>query len=196
MKKMSGLIIVLLASMAGLAASLAWLGTVYPVQARADWMSQMMSRMIGGGFGSPPQATPVPFYMVALPFALLGLAVAAAIGVTYFVMFPEIRRADASAPSVSVRGPALRELSTSLDVVMRALKPDERRVVEILRAHEGMSLQKDIAREAQLSRLKIHRIVARLVERGIVTVREHGRTNEVRLVDWLHPAGKDSPAQT
>jgi uncharacterized membrane protein len=46
-------------------------------------------------------------------------------------------------------------------------------------------LQKYIRNESGLSRLKTHRIVARLAERGIVTLEKMGNTNQVLLADWL-----------
>jgi uncharacterized membrane protein len=46
-------------------------------------------------------------------------------------------------------------------------------------------LQKYIRKEAGLSRLKTHRILARLAVRGIVTLNKFGNTNEVQLTDWL-----------
>jgi len=37
-----------------------------------------------------------------------------------------------------------------------------------------------------LSRLQTHRVVARLAERGIVTLEKTGNTNQVLLADWLN----------
>jgi uncharacterized membrane protein len=70
-------------------------------------------------------------------------------------------------------------------VLLRTSKPDERKVLEVLAAHDGKYLQKYISRESGLSKLRTHRIVARFVERGIVTASKSGNTNEVSLADWL-----------
>ena len=51
---------------------------------------------------------------------------------------------------------------------------------------EGIYLQKYITKEAGLSRLRTHRVVAALSERGIVQVEKYGNTNQVRLVKWFH----------
>jgi hypothetical protein len=56
----------------------------------------------------------------------------------------------------------------------------------VLDAHGGTYLQKFITKEAGLSRLKTHRVVASLSERGIVHVEVRGNTNEVSLVKWFH----------
>ncbi len=68
---------------------------------------------------------------------------------------------------------------------MRTSKPDEKRVLEVLSSHNGAYLQKLIVKEAELSKLKIHRIISRFAERGIVTVTKNGNTNLVRLATWL-----------
>ncbi|MGA1974693.1 MAG: hypothetical protein ABSG92_03580 [Conexivisphaerales archaeon] len=71
------------------------------------------------------------------------------------------------------------------DAVLKTLKPDERRVVDVLRAHDGKYLQKWIVKETNMSRLQVHRVVARLVERNLVVAKAVGNTNEVSLVDWM-----------
>jgi uncharacterized membrane protein len=58
--------------------------------------------------------------------------------------------------------------------------------VNVLDAHGGKYLQKFVTKEAGLSRLKTHRVVAALSERGIVQVEKRGNTNEVSLVKWFH----------
>jgi hypothetical protein len=73
----------------------------------------------------------------------------------------------------------------SWSVLLRTLKPDERKVLEVLAAHDGTYLQKYVSKESGLSKLRTHRIVARFVERGIVTASKSGNTNEVSLADWL-----------
>ncbi|TMI20261.1 hypothetical protein E6H31_09900 [Candidatus Bathyarchaeota archaeon] len=59
--------------------------------------------------------------------------------------------------------------------VLKTLKPEERSIVNVLDAHGGTYLQKYITKEAGLSRLKTHRLVATLSERGIVQVKKHGK---------------------
>lgn len=72
-----------------------------------------------------------------------------------------------------------------MDVVMRVAKPDERLALEVLKNSGGRCLQKDITYKTGLSKLKTHRIVARLAERGIVQVRKAGKTNEITVPAWL-----------
>ena len=65
------------------------------------------------------------------------------------------------------------------------MTPEEQKVLTVLIAHQGKYLQKYVGKEAGLSRLKTHRIVARFAERGIVTVKPLGNTNEVTISDWV-----------
>jgi uncharacterized membrane protein len=76
-------------------------------------------------------------------------------------------------------------LSGVYDSVVKTLTGDERKVLEVLTAHNGNYLQKYIRSEAGLSRLQTHRIVARLTEGGIVTQEKTGNTNQVQLANWL-----------
>jgi uncharacterized membrane protein len=66
------------------------------------------------------------------------------------------------------------------------MTPEEQKVMSVLVAHKGKYLQKYVGKEAGLSRLKTHRIVARFAQRGIVTVKEFGNTNEIVISDWVN----------
>ena len=72
-----------------------------------------------------------------------------------------------------------------LEVALRLLDENERRVVEALVAEGGSMLQKDISIDLGFSRVKTHRVVQSLIKRGLVTAEEHFNTNKVTLVDWL-----------
>ena len=96
------------------------------------------------------------------------------VGVIYFLVLPEMKNYYESDPGRE--GTAM---------VMKTLKPEERKVVEVLKLHGGSYLQKFITRETGLSRLRTHRVVAALAERGIVQVQKHGNTNEVSLAKWF-----------
>jgi uncharacterized membrane protein len=99
---------------------------------------------------------------------------ASVVGVIYFLVLPEMKE---------YLGPALGNGGAGM--VMRTLKPEEKLVVEVLMAHGGTYLQKYIRQETGLSRLKTHRVVATLSERGIVSVKKSGNTNEVSLARWF-----------
>ena len=103
-------------------------------------------------------------------------------GLAYSLAYPEIRRRSASAPEVQERDAGS---GKSWEVLMRTSKDDERKVLEVLVAHGGSYLQKFVVKEAGLSKLKTHRIVSRLAERGVVSVERSGNTNQVSLAPWV-----------
>ncbi|MDA4125441.1 MAG: hypothetical protein OK438_08380 [Thaumarchaeota archaeon] len=166
MDKLKVLLIMLLAATAGLAVSIYILALfLSPTQSPLGVLAQILQ----GGF-SPNLTILIP--LSSLLF--LSIVLASMVGVIYFLVVPEMKN------YASGNG---RE---TIAVVLRTLKPEERKVVGVLDAHGGTYLQKFITKEAGLSRLKTHRVVAALSERGIVHVEERGNTNEVSLVKWFH----------
>jgi uncharacterized membrane protein len=99
------------------------------------------------------------------------------VGVIYFLVLPEMKNYYAPSNGNGKENTAM---------VLKTLKPEERSIVSVLDAHGGTYLQKYITKEAGLSRLKTHRLVAVLSERGIVQVEKYGNTNQVRLAKWFH----------
>ena len=166
MDKLKVLLIILLAATAGLAVSIYIRALIL---APTGSPLTVLARVLTGGF-SPDLTILIP--LSSLLF--LSTVLASMVGVVYFLVVPEMKN------YVSGGG------KETISVVLRTLKPDERKVVEVLDAHGGTYLQKFITKEAGLSRLKTHRVVAALSERGIVHVEERGNTNEVSLVDWFH----------
>ena len=77
------------------------------------------------------------------------------------------------------------EDSSSIDVVLRLLETDERRVVEALLEAGGSLLQKDISWKTGFSRVKTHRILVRLLRRDVVTSEKYYNTNRITLSDWI-----------
>lgn len=70
---------------------------------------------------------------------------------------------------------------TPLEVALRFLEDDERRVCEALRDAGGTLLQKEIAWKTGFSKVKTHRIVYRLAKRNVVEVEKYFNTNRIRL---------------
>lgn len=75
--------------------------------------------------------------------------------------------------------------SRTIEVATRLLEPDERRVVEALVEAGGTMLQKEISHEVGYSRVKTHRVLVRLIRRGVVTAEKYYNTNRIELADWL-----------
>jgi predicted transcriptional regulator len=173
----------------------------------SNWMmGDQWGNMMGGNWGSPSgTSTPTPVANTAqnsvLPLigfiTLIGAASAGTGGAFYYFTSrpkialskqPTLNTVD-STPSVNAETP--------YDSVLKTLTGDERKVVGVLTSHNGQYLQKYIRAETGLSRLKVHRIVSRLAERGIVTLEQSGNTNKVYLSSWLakQPFSKINPKE-
>ena len=167
MEKLKVLLIVLLTAAAGLALSMFILAlSVAPNESPLSVLGELLT----GGFGSNLTIL-IPLSTLLFLFTLL----ASVVGIIYFLVLPEMKN------YVSTTGSG----KDAAAVVLRTLKPDERKVVSVLDAHGGTYLQKYVTKEAGLSRLKTHRVVAALSERGIVQAAKRGNTNEVSLVEWF-----------
>lgn len=78
-----------------------------------------------------------------------------------------------------------RGYSKPMEIAIRLLAPDERRVVDSLVKAGGAMLQKDISWELGFSRVKTHRVLVKLLRRGVVTAEKYYNTNRIQLADWL-----------
>jgi hypothetical protein len=166
MEKLKVLLILLLAATLGLAVSLFVLAITFtPTESPVGVLSGILTR------GLSPD---LPLFFIPLSSLLfLCTVLVSMVGVVYFLVLPEMKN------YVAGNG------KEGISVVLRTLKPDERKVVDVLNTHGGTYLQKFITKETGLSRLKTHRVVASLSERGIVHVEKRGNTNEVSLVKWF-----------
>ena len=166
MEKLKVLLIMLLAATFGLAVSMYLLALSL---ALTESPLSVLARILTRGF-SPD----LPCFIPLSSLLFLSTVLASMVGIIYFLVLPEMKN------YVSGNG------RDTISVVLRTLKPEERKVVSVLDAHGGTYLQKFITKEADLSRLKTHRVVAALSERGIVRVEKRENTNEVSLVKWFH----------
>ena len=158
----------------------------------SNWMGQMGSMMDGTAATQAQTNTAAPYFGVAL-VVLVGVAVVGIGGLVYFFAFPEIRNRPIVAPptfqTTAAVAPATNgktgEPVSPYESVLKTLTGDERKVIKVLKSHDGKYLQKYIRNETGLSRLQTHRIVARLAERGVVSLEKTGNTNTVSLANWL-----------
>jgi uncharacterized membrane protein len=184
MQKINLFLILLITSLISLAilmvVGLYVLASPYP----SNWFNDMWGHM-GSMMGSstvPAQNPALPYFTV-LFVVLVGVAVVGVVGLVYFFMFPQIKTAEQATSSQELS--AGKNGATAYEAIVKTLTDEERSVIQVLAAHDGKYLQKYIRKEAGLSRLKTHRIVARLADRGIVSLKKFGNTNEVVLSDWL-----------
>jgi len=134
----------------------------------------MMGPMNGGG----------GFQALFVVVILLLLAVIVLLFLRQRPTQPEKREPEAEA-EVKADEPSEAGSEDKLEVALRLLDENERRVVEALVTKGGSMLQKDISYDLGFSRVKTHRVLQSLVKRGLVTTEEHYNTNRVTLVDWL-----------
>jgi uncharacterized membrane protein len=166
MEKLKILLIKLLAATSGLAVSIYLLVLfLAPTESPLSVLARILTR----GFSPDP-----PFFIPLSSLLFLSIVLATMVGVIYSLVLLEMKN------YVSGNG------KDTTSTVLRTLKPEERKVISVLDAHGGIYLQKFITKEADLSRLKTHRVVAALSERGIVHVEKRDNTNEVSLVKWFH----------
>jgi uncharacterized membrane protein len=76
-------------------------------------------------------------------------------------------------------------VKTNMGIIMKFLTDEDREVVLLLLEKEGMTTQSEIARLPGMSRLKAHRVVKKLEDRGIVHVEKYGKINMIRMVGEL-----------
>lgn len=199
MRRVQVFIVVLTVSLSIIFALLAvsvYLATVQPTQYSSSWMGHMwgdMNGMMGGG-----NAASTTSYFWIIPAALIGIALTGGIGLAFYLAVPEIKivkdsglAAKSDLASVNPASVATTTINVPeggadpYELISRTMTADEKKVLDVLVSHDGKYLQKYIRSEIGLSRLKTHRIVARLADRGIVTVKQVGNTNEVVVSDWL-----------
>jgi len=80
---------------------------------------------------------------------------------------------------------SLRSQEAPIEVALRLLESDERKVVEAIIEAGGSLLQKEISWETSFSRVKTHRVLMRLIRRGVVTSEKYYNTNKITLAEWL-----------
>jgi uncharacterized membrane protein len=170
LEKLKVLLILLLAAAAGLAVSLYLIALVFvPTASPAQEFLQIVTEGL-------PAGLPLVIPLSALLF--LSTVLASMVGVIYFMVLPEMKSYYESNAGEMAGGDASA-------MVMRTLKPEEQKVIGVLKAHGGTYVQKFITKEAGLSRLRTHRVVAALAERGIVRVEKRGNSNDVTLAEWF-----------
>ncbi len=113
---------------------------------------------------------------------MLGLLFIFSIGIltggiylSYF--YPELRE--------RIHGKEISSNPTSLDVLLYISTDDEVEVIKSIQSRLPKAYKFEIARDTGLSRMRVHRILTRLNERGIVKIVKDGRYSQVYLMDWV-----------
>lgn len=74
----------------------------------------------------------------------------------------------------------------TMGILLKFLSGDDRALMNLLFEKKGFTTQTEIA-QLGMGRLRAHRAVKRLEERGILAVEKHGKMNVVRLSGELKP---------
>src|SRR3989344_5957181 len=72
-------------------------------------------------------------------------------------------------------------VKANTEIIMKFLGQEDREVLKLLLNKGGITTQGEISALPGMTRLKAHRVVSKLEERGIVHVEKHGKVNMVRL---------------
>jgi len=100
--------------------------------------------------------------------------------VTYSIIFPETVLDKDQAINVEEGFPA------SFEGAMKVLREDEKEVCMAIWKEGGTALQKDVRWATKLSKVQTHRVITRLADRGVITVRKEGNRNKLSLASWLY----------
>ncbi|MCX6799479.1 MAG: hypothetical protein NTW59_05295 [Candidatus Diapherotrites archaeon] len=74
-----------------------------------------------------------------------------------------------------------RDVKKIAGVMLRFLNPDERKLVNLLIENNGKVLQAEVSRLPGMGKVKSHRVVQRLIDRGVIEKETLGKTNIVRF---------------
>ena len=99
--------------------------------------------------------------------------------VAYLMIFPEIVLETDQRPNPE------EGLPDSFEGVMKVLREDEKKVCMAIWEEGGTALQKDVRWTTGLSKVRTHRVVARLASRGVVIVSKEDRRNRLSLAPWI-----------
>jgi uncharacterized membrane protein len=193
MKRVNLFLVLLVASTIALL-TLTIIGFNFPYSSTTQQHNGMGSGMMGQSQTTIATANETSGYFWTAFAALSALLAVSVVGFAYYLAYPQVKLAANLqvnlTPTQQTDAPSP---SLAYESIKKTFTADERKVINTLNLHQGKYLQKYITKEAGLSKLKTHRIVARLSERGILTVEKTGNTNMVYLADWLKKNEKSNP---
>lgn len=105
-------------------------------------------------------------------FVIIGIVIGALV---FFFMSSRLENKEKNLKNIS-------------ELLVQFLAKDEKLVVKKLLDNDGKALQAEISRIDGIGKLKSHRIVQRLVDRGVIEVEKFGKTNIIKLVPSIKEA--------
>lgn len=76
-----------------------------------------------------------------------------------------------------------KDLERVTKTLIQFLNKDEKKIVEKILESEGKVFQSEVSRIEGIGKLKSHRILQKLSDRGVIEIEKHGKTNIIRLSD-------------
>jgi uncharacterized membrane protein len=186
MRRVIGFLTILITSIAALIATTVLGFAIFNTNqtnahSQDGWMNSMWGQGSMMGQTTTQTATnPLLPYFGVLFAVLIAVTVLGIVGMGYYLLYPQMRMGAVS-PAIHAAQPTV----DAYESVSKTLTAEERQIIAVLNNHNGKYLQKYIKSETGLSRLKTHRILARLADRGIVTLEKTGNTNQVTIANWL-----------
>jgi hypothetical protein len=111
-----------------------------------------------------------PFYYFIPLFGFFGAVVGSAI---YFITSSDIEKKE-------------KIIRHNTDVILKMLEPEERRVINKIVENEGKVQQAEITYIEGYTKVKAHRIVERLVQKGILTKEAMGKMRLIRINNEIY----------
>lgn len=113
-----------------------------------------------------PHAAELEFLYGAVPLiASIGIAIGALI---YYFMSSKAESKE-------------KGMKKTADVLLQFLNSDEKKVVDLLIENKGKVLQSELTRLPGMTKVKSHRIVQKLADRGVIESEHLGKTNVVKF---------------
>lgn len=73
-----------------------------------------------------------------------------------------------------------REIKNTEETVLDlTLSEDEKKVMDIINKRGGSTTQNEIVKNSDFSKVKVHRVIKKLVEKNLVEKQPHGMTNKI-----------------
>ena len=106
------------------------------------------------------------FLIGGLPL-IISIAIVAGAGIYYFMASKMEKKVEI--------------VKNNTEVLLKFLSPDERKLVNLLIENNGKILQAELTRLPGMSKVKSHRVVQRLIDRGVIEKETLGKTNIVKF---------------
>lgn len=78
-----------------------------------------------------------------------------------------------------------KEIGKNIDFLLNFLDKDERKIVKALIDSKGKMNQSDIDEKTGFHRVKVHRVLLKLIRKGLVVKEGNGKTNKIALCNEL-----------